>query len=244
MHGVIDFLNQTIFTIGGTPTMLSEILGFILGVATVWLVAKNNIWTYPVGIVQCVFFFVLFIETHLYTDAWLQVFFIVVQFVGWYAWLRGGAHRTELVVRDAPLWVWPLIAVLGGLFIYLMIPVLHRAHGAYPGWDSTTTALSVAAQFLMTFRYVQQWWLWILADVIYIPLYYSKNLYFTSVLYVIFLGISIYGLITWIKLRNQQNEPVMLVVGPLGGPYQEAGYVGGFGVPPEGDPAWEKPTNG
>ena len=204
MNGAIDFLNQTVFTLGGTPVMFSEIMGFILGVVTVWLVARNNVWTYPVGIIQAGFFFVLFIETKLYTDAYLQVFFIVVQFIGWYAWLRGGKNRTELVVRDAPYWVWPVIVVLGALFIYLMVPVLREAHGAYPGWDSTTTALSVAAQMLMTFRYVQQWYLWILADVIYIPLYFSKDLYFTSVLYVIFLGISIYGLITWRKLRRHQ----------------------------------------
>lgn len=206
MHSAIDFLNQAVFTLGGTPVMLSEIMGFILGVATVWLVARNNVWTYPVGIVQCVFFFVLFIETKLYTDAWLQVFFIVIQFVGWYAWLRGGENRTELVVRDAPYWLWPILLVAGSIFVYLMIPVLHKAHGAYPGFDATTTALSVAAQFLMTFRYVQQWWLWILADVIYIPLYFAKNLYFTSILYVIFLGISIYGLITWRRLSKHQAE--------------------------------------
>jgi nicotinamide mononucleotide transporter len=205
MHSVIDFLNQAVFTLGGTPVMFSEIMGFILGVATVWLVARNNVWTYPIGIIQAGFFFVLFIETKLYTDAYLQVFFIVVQFLGWYAWLRGGENRTELRVRNAPLWVWPVIVVLGGIFVYLMVPVLRNAHGAYPGWDSTTTALSVAAQFLMTFRYVQQWWLWILADVIYIPLYFSKDLYFTSVLYVIFLGISIYGLVTWRRLRAGQG---------------------------------------
>lgn len=242
MHSVIDFLNQAMFSLGGTPVMLSEIMGFVLGVITVWLVAKNNVWTYPIGIVQAGFFFVLFIETKLYTDAYLQVFFIVVQFLGWWAWLRGGEHRTELRVRNAPLWVWPVMIVLGAVFVWLMIPVLRAAHGAYPGWDSTTTALSVGAQFLMTFRYVQQWWLWIVADVIYIPLYFSKDLYFTSILYVIFLGISIYGLITWRKLRNEQDdEAVMLVVGPIGGPYQEAGYLGGVGIPPEGDPAWKKP---
>jgi nicotinamide mononucleotide transporter len=206
VHGAIDFLNQVIFSLGGTPVMLSEIMGFVLGVVTVWLVAKNNVWTYPIGIIQAGFFFVLFIETKLYTDAYLQVFFIVVQFIGWYAWLRGGENHTELHVRNAPLWVWPVILVLGGIFVYLMIPILRGAHGAYPGWDSTTTALSVAAQFLMTFRYVQQWWLWILADVIYIPLYFNKDLYFTSILYVIFLGISIYGLYTWTKLRQHQAE--------------------------------------
>lgn len=210
MISVIDFLNQAVFSLGGTPVMLSELLGFVLGVATVWLVAVNNVWTYPIGILQAGFFFVLFIETKLYTDAYLQVFFIVVQFVGWWAWLRGGKNRTELRVRNAPLWVWPLIVGSLGVFVYLMVPILREAHGAYPAIDSTTTGLSVAAQFLMTFRYVQQWYLWILADLIYIPLYFAKNLYFTSLLYVVFLGICVIGLIKWRAIRDHQAEnPVM-----------------------------------
>jgi nicotinamide mononucleotide transporter len=205
MASVIEFLNQAMFSLGGTPVMLSELLGFVLGVATVWLVARNNIWTFPVGILQAGFFFVLFIETKLYTDAWLQVFFIAVQFLGWYAWLKAGPNRTALRVRNAPKWVWAIIVPTIALFVYLMVPVLRDAHGSYPGVDSTTTGLSVAAQMLMTFRYLQHWYLWIIADLLYIPLYFVKDLYFTSILYIVFLGICIHGLIVWRRIRDKQK---------------------------------------
>lgn len=206
MREILDFLYQAVFSIGGTPVTIAELGGFILGVATVYLVARNNIWTFPVGIVQCAFFFVLFLDAKLFADMWLQVFFIVIQFVGWWAWLKAGPNRTKLTIRESPKWL--LLPVLGAvaLFVYLMVPVLREAHGAYPGADATSTGLSVGAQFLMTWKYIENWFLWIAADLIYIPLYFAKDLYFTSILYVIFLGLCIMGFFHWRAVRRDGRE--------------------------------------
>lgn len=206
MHDFLNFVNQQVFTLGGTPVLLSEILGFILGVATVWLVAKNNIWTFPVGIVQSGFFFVLFLEAHLYADMWLQVFFIVIQIVGWAAWLKAGPNRTKLTIQKSPPWLLGAVACILVVFAWVMVPILHKAHGAYPLPDATTTALSVMAQFLLTWKFIENWYLWIAADVIYIPLYFIKHLYFTSILYVIFLAICFEGLRHWRRVRDGDEE--------------------------------------
>ena len=79
-------------------------------------------------------------------------------------------------------------------------------HGAYPLPDATTTALSVMAQFLLTWKFIENWYLWIAADVIYIPLYFVKHLYFTSILYVIFLAICFEGLRHWRRVRDGDEE--------------------------------------
>jgi nicotinamide mononucleotide transporter len=206
MQPILDWLYQSVFSIGGTPVAVVELLGFVLGVATVWLVAKANIWTFPVGIVQAGMFFILFLEAKLYADMWLQVFFIVVQFYGWWAWLKAGPNRTKLVVGNASKVVLGVTAVGLIAFVYLMVPVLHEAHGAYPVADSTSTGLSVAAQFLMTYKLIENWLLWIAADLTYIPLYFAKDLYFTSILYVIFLLICIRGLLYWRSIQKGQND--------------------------------------
>lgn len=206
MSTIMDFLNTQAFTLGGTPVLASELIGFVLGVWTVWLVARANIWTFPIGIVQSVFFFVLFIESKLYSDAYLQVFFIVIQFVGWAAWLKAGPNRTKLSINDTPKWL--MGATVAGIvvFAYFMIPILREAHGAYPVADSTSTGLSVAAQFLMTFKLIENWYLWIAADLIYIPLYAIKGLYFTSVLYVVFMVLCFMGLHHWRKVKRGDGE--------------------------------------
>jgi nicotinamide mononucleotide transporter len=210
MQAVLDFLYQTVFSLGGTPVTIAELGGFVLGVATVYLVAKANIWTFPVGIVQCAFFFVLFLDAKLYADMWLQVFFIGIQFVGWWAWLKAGPNRTKLQIRQSPRWLFAASLGAVAIFAYFMIPVLREAHGAYPGPDATSTGLSVMAQFLLTFKFIENWYLWIIADLIYIPLYAAKDLYFTAILYVVFLGLCIMGLHHWKAVQRGDkdgNEP-------------------------------------
>jgi nicotinamide mononucleotide transporter len=206
MQAILDWLYQSVFSIGGTPVSIAELAGFVLGVATVWLVARANIWTFPVGIVQCAFFFILFLDAQLYADMWLQVFFIVIQFVGWWAWLKAGPNRTKLVIRKSPKWLFAAALGAVAVFAVLMTPVLREAHGAYPVADSTSTGLSVLAQFLMTWKFIENWYLWILADIIYIPLYFAKSLYFTSILYVIFMAICFHGLFHWRKVKRGEAE--------------------------------------
>jgi nicotinamide mononucleotide transporter len=230
MHDLIDFLNQVVFTLHGTPVMASELVGFVLGVWTVWLVARNNIWTFPIGIVQSAFFFVLFLEASLYADMWLQVFFIVVQVFGWWAWLKAGPNRTKLVVNTTPPWLWAILALLLGAFVYFMVPVLHQAHGAYPLPDATTSGLSVLAQFMLSFKLIENWYLWIVADLIYIPLYFVKDLYFTSILYVVFLGLCVMGLVHWSKVRAEQPQEALTAPPEAYGPMLEGSRpLGGLG---------------
>jgi nicotinamide mononucleotide transporter len=214
MNAILEFLNSPIGLLFGMSTSAAELFGFATGAAAVYLVAKNNIWTWPVGIVNAVFFFVLFIEARLYTDAWLQLFFIGAGILGWYLWLKAGPNRTHLRVRRAPMWMLGVSAIGIIAFAYLMYPVLHEAHGAYPLPDATTTGLSVAAQIIMGFKYIQNWYLWIAADLIYIPVYALKGLWFTSVLYVVFLTICFIGLAHWRKVLDAQEEPATVPVEP------------------------------
>jgi nicotinamide mononucleotide transporter len=79
----------------------------------------------------------------------------------------------------------------------VLVPILRDAHGSYPVPDATSTALSVAAQSLLSLRLIQNWYLWIAADLIYVPLYMAKGLYFTSILYAVFLVLCAAGLVRW-----------------------------------------------
>ncbi|WP_301460940.1 nicotinamide riboside transporter PnuC [Acidipropionibacterium jensenii] len=85
----------------------TEILGFVSGAVCVWLAVRQNFWNFPVGMANNVFFFILFIGSGLYADAWLQVLYLVLGGLGWYWWLRGGQDRSHLVVRRTPAWAWP-----------------------------------------------------------------------------------------------------------------------------------------
>jgi nicotinamide mononucleotide transporter len=227
MNAILNFLNSPIGLLFGLSTSPAELIGFITGALAVYLVAVDNILTWPIGIVNAVFFFILFLEARLYTDMWLQVFFVLANIFGWVMWLKAGPSRTALTVRRITKPVAALTVVGIGAFIYFMVPVLHQAHGAYPVADSTTTGLSVAAQLIMGLKMIENWALWIVADLIYIPVYALKGLYFTSGLYIIFLLLCFKGVHYWwntLKRQRLAEEEAPIGLYPEGVvmPYQEA----------------------
>jgi nicotinamide mononucleotide transporter len=166
-------------------------------------------------------FFIVFINSKLYADAWLQVFFIVIQFFGWWAWLKAGPQRTELKIRNSNLLITAGTLILVGVLILILKPILHDAHGSYPLWDAAGTSLSIGGQILLSFKVIENWFLWIVADIIYVPLFFAKGLYFTSILYTIFLGMCVAGIINWRKIKSSQvvQPPARVIeAGTITGP--------------------------
>jgi nicotinamide mononucleotide transporter len=174
-----------------------EIAGFVTGALSVWLAVKQNPWTWPAGIANAVFFFVLFWRSRLYGDMALQVLFFTICAIGWYRWLFGGAGHTPLPVsRLTPRGAIAYVAA-GAIATAGLAPYLRSVGDASPWLDAVTTVMSVQAQYLMTKKILEHWYVWIAADVIYIWLYANRQLYLTSVLYVIFLAMCVVGLAEW-----------------------------------------------
>src|SRR5688572_9050987 len=118
---------------GAIPDRAIEALGFITGAACVFLVVRQHIWNFPLGIASCAFFLILFFNARLYGDAGLQVVYIALGFQGWYWWLRGGPQGTERAVERAPL---PVLLALAGLVAagtWGLTVGLRAVRGAAPG---------------------------------------------------------------------------------------------------------------
>jgi nicotinamide mononucleotide transporter len=141
---------------------------------------------------------VVFWSAGLYADASLQIVYVLLGAYGWWAWLYGGASRTPLVVRVTTGAEWLGLAVAGGLLTGGLWLFLDRLTGStVPFADALTTALSLLATYGQTRKLVENWWLWIAADLIYIPLYAYKDLWLTALLYIAFLLLCILGLRSW-----------------------------------------------
>src|SRR5258708_5391216 len=175
----------------------TEWLGFITGGATVWLVVRENIWNWPLGLANSAFFFVLFFRSRLYADMALQAMFFSLNAYGWWNWLYGGSQHSVLRISPTRRAEWAALAVTIPAVTLAMRQFLLRVNDAAPALDAFTTALSVAAQYLQTRKRLEHWWIWILADVVYIPLYASRKLPLTAVLYGIFLLMCVIGLRDW-----------------------------------------------
>jgi nicotinamide mononucleotide transporter len=177
-----------------------EILGFITGAICVWLLVKENIWNWPIGIANNIFYIVVFWRSSLYGDAGLQFVYIAISIYGWWNWLQGGNQHSQLTVTRAGLRGLRIYAAITLAATGLLYVLLHRyTNSNVPFSDALTTSMSLTAQYMMTRKVVENWWLWITADAIYILLYCYKGLYLTAVLYAIFLGMCIVGLREWEK---------------------------------------------
>jgi nicotinamide mononucleotide transporter len=164
----------------------------------VWLVVRQRVASWPVGILNNALYLVLFWEGGLYADALLQVVYVGIALYGWWMWLYGGQDRTELRVGRATALhlagtAMVVLLLTGGLAKLLSV----YTDSTVPGLDGWTTALSLGATWLQSRKYLESWLLWILADVFYIGLYWYKDLHLTSVVYAVFLLMCIRGYKEW-----------------------------------------------
>ena len=202
---MLDALSQPLFTLGNDSVTWTELLGFATGGLCVYLTVRQHVANFPIGIVNCTFFLMLFVSSRLWADAGLQVVYIALGISGWWQWLYGNTGRTALpVARATAREIWACLVFVtvgtGALFA-----VLRLTHDSAPFLDSLTTCLSLTAQWLLNAKRLQNWYFWIVADCIYIPLYASKALYLTAIIYVLFLGLCVVGLRSWRRDLDHQT---------------------------------------
>ncbi|MEV7232851.1 nicotinamide riboside transporter PnuC [Streptomyces sp. NPDC051020] len=206
---ILDPLQQPLVTVLDTPVSWTEVLGFGSGALCVWLVARQHLANWPIGIANNLFFILLFTQSGLYADAGLQIVFITLAVYGWWTWTHGGGPGSSaLPVRSTTRTEWAWLCAAGAAGTLALTVLLDRAtDSTVPFWDALTTALSLAATYGQCRKLVESWRLWIAADVVYIPLYAYKELYLTSLLYVGFLTLCLVGLRNWkLDLAVRQRE--------------------------------------
>ncbi len=179
------------------PLDLTEAFGFATGAVCVWLVTRGNIWNWPVGLANNIVFAVLFWKARLFADVGLQGVYFGLGVWGWWQWLHGGPGRSPLPVTRTRRIEWLAIALFLVAGTWALRELLIAVRGAVPFWDALTTVICLAAQYLLCRKRLESWWLWIAADLIYVPLYFSRGLPLTAILYAGFIGLCITGLRRW-----------------------------------------------
>jgi nicotinamide mononucleotide transporter len=205
LSALADFLGATAFTALNTPVMNAELIGFFAGVACVWLAARQNVMNFPLGILNTATFLLLFADKKLYGDAVLQAMFLSLNAYGWWHWFAGDKEHHELVISRLSQRGWISVAIAAIVIVPVLQQLLIHNQDSSPFWDAVITTLSVIAQVLLNRKVLENWVLWIVVDLISIPLYVSKDLYLTALLYVIFLGLCVSGWVAW-----RRSAPVQI----------------------------------
>ena len=216
MTALFDWMNSTaVPDLLGSPVSWIEVIGFVTGAACVYGVAKQKLWNWPVGILNNVAFIILFLGAGLYGETVLQVIFAAVAVYGWFNWVRGSSATeasNDLPIRDATgkEVLLGAGATLAGTAAVAMI-LTHGTDSQVPWPDAFVLTASLVATYWQAKKIFQHWFVWILIDVVSIPLYFSRGLALTAILYIGFLALCIYGLSGWKRTRAAGNTALITV---------------------------------
>ncbi len=182
---------------------LTEITAVVFSLSCVWLAVKKHVLNWPIGIVGVCAYMILFYREKLYADMFLQLVFIVQGIYGWMNWLKRKGNEEEIkviyLVNKQRVLYGILIIFISAIWSYALMTY---TNASMPYVDAFAATISLAANWLMAKKNIENWVLWIFADLIYIPLFLYKDLYLSSGIYLIFLILSIKGLIDWSRQSN------------------------------------------
>jgi len=231
-------INNTLVNIpigSGYAMSWIEAVGTVFGLLCIWFASQEKTINYLFGLVNVTLFAIIFYQIQLYGILLLQLFFFCANLYGWYAWTRPDQQTGDtLKVRwlsKQKLAFTAAVSVLGiglmtvyidpvfALFAQVSVDTLNLFGAelaqpvlepdAFPFWDSVMTVLSVVAQILMTRKYVENWILWVLINVVSVGIYAAQGVYALSIEYIILLFIAANGTRQWMRTaKDNGSRPV------------------------------------
>ncbi|MFT5753744.1 MAG: nicotinamide mononucleotide transporter [Flavobacterium sp.] len=198
---MIDFLFSQYYDSEPFDLIL-EIIAILFGLVSVLLAKKNNILVYPTGMISTVIFVYLLNKWGLVGDMLINGYYTTMSIYGWYIWSRKTNNKPEY-----PISIMTTKEYYQGIFIFiitmLFVVVVYKYFNKFTHWtayvDTFTTGVFFVGMWLMAKRKIENWILWIIGDLVSVPLYFYKGYTFTSIQYVIFTIIAIYAYLEWKK---------------------------------------------
>ena len=188
-----------------------EYIAVVAGIISVWFSKKENIWVYPTGLINTLFYIYLSFKGGLLGEASVNFYYTIMSIYGWIGWARIDNNKNKVLNISAgnkKEWTEQFLFFAAFyLIIYLALSYLKTnfAPEAIPWADAFASAAAFTAMWLMTKKKVESWYWWIATNIASIPLYFVKHYVFTSIYYLILLVMAVFGLLEWIR-RQKQNE--------------------------------------
>ena len=177
-----------------------EFCAALFSIIGVWLTTKQIIWCWPVALAGLLLYAYIFFYSQIYLQAILQIFYIAMTLYGWYNWIHGGENSSELKIsrlkgKESLIYfiTWLIFSLIFGYLFnrYTQDPL--------PWLDSLTSVCGIITTYLMAKKILENWIIWIVNDIIVVGICFYQKLYISSVLYIIFIILAIYGFIEWRK---------------------------------------------
>ena len=187
-----------------------EYLAVFAGITSVWFSRIENIWVYPVGLINTIIYIYISIEGHLLGEAGVNFYYTVMSIYGWILWTKKDEqqhHVVNITASNKKEWLQQLLFFAAFyIVIFFSLTYLKRsfATGAIPWADALASATAFTGMWLMAKKKVESWYWWIVTNIASIPLYFVKHYVFTSVYYIILLVLAVFGLFEWINRTKKR----------------------------------------
>ena len=186
-----------------------EITGTLIGLIYLWLEYRASIYLWIAGIIMPAIYIFVYYRAGLYADFGINIYYLLAAVYGWIVWMRGAGRESKAelpITHTLPERYLPLTAVFLAAFLGIAWILIRFTDSNVPWLDSFTTALSIIGMWMLARKYVEQWWAWILVDVVCCGLYIYKELYFTSALYGLYSIIAIFGYFKWKQMMHYESK--------------------------------------
>lgn len=192
---MIDILKQNILLMSW-----SEAIAVFTGLLSVWYAKKESILVYPTGIVSVLIYVFLCLKVKLYAEAGINFYYFVMSVYGWWSWSKVDLQKEHIHIsknnfKEQIITISLLVVIYSVLFFVLS----NFTDSNVPGLDSLTTSLFFVAMWLMAKKKIENWTLWLIGDIICIPLFFYKGLMLTSFQYAVFTYLAVSGYKEWNK---------------------------------------------
>ena len=184
-----------------------ELTAVILAIGYLLLAIRQNIWCWLCAAASTSIYIVLFFQAKLYMESLLNIFYLAMAVFGWWVWRNAAGALSEL-----PVSVWPrnrhltAIAIIAGLSMSTGYFLDRFTDAAFPYVDSMTTYSAVWATFLVARKVLENWWYWLVIDLVSIFVYWSRDLQLTSVLFAVYVILIPLGIAAWTRsYRSSQG---------------------------------------
>jgi len=174
-----------------------------LGLAYILLEYKANVWMWVVGFMMQSLGIVLYYQKGLYADCGMEFYYLAMTVYGFIAWMRHKQKTNDLPIRHMPkkiAMIWLAAGLVIWIFIYFVLS--HFTNSNVPVADAFTTALSIVGIWALARKYLEQWFVWIVVDIVTSALYFYKDIPFKASLYALYVVIAVFGYFKWKRMME------------------------------------------
>lgn len=182
-----------------------DITTTVLGLAYILLEYKASVWMWVVGFFMQVLGIVLYYQKGLYADCGMEFYYLAMTVYGFIAWMRHQQKKQDLPIRHIPrkmAWLW--LAAMLAIWALIYFVLSRFTNSTVPVADAFTTALSIVGIWALARKYLEQWFVWIVVDIVTSALYFYKDIPFKASLYALYVVIAVSGYFKWRKMMDQK----------------------------------------